>query len=283
MSNGGATTAVKLREYIAQVLASDETKGDASWAMDRPLLERFVAIAQSSDPFLISAHDLAGWLDLRVHHVTRLLKCYVRGEDYVTVEEPPQGGRPRQAVLLSTNCFKRVLLRMRGRKAEQLRTYFILTEQMYRDGMEHNISRRVHLGDEEASVTAEKRDEAKRPRILTVPDGEEGVYVIEINDRGRVTYKVGWTAHLPGRFQELQGVHTGRLRLAHWRPACAAVYEEMCVHDMLSRDEVDQEVFATELPLILKALDICEASRKQMRQQLAAARQASSTTGVAWR
>jgi hypothetical protein len=156
-------------------------------------------------------------------------------------------------------------MRMKNSRAEQLRTYFILVEEMYRDHMTGAIGKRLAVEDE--SVAHMKANEKTRPRA-NFPKGD-GVYVIEIMHRGQATYKVGSTDNVQRRFQELLSIYPGTLKVVYWQPGCESEYIELCSQTLFKNHEVEHEVFATDVDEIIKSLEICRRHYTQMKAELA--------------
>jgi len=117
-------------EFLAYVRDLDDDEG---YQLFHPaVIETMIrAIAHRND-FVITLDQLAEWLAVQVGHLKRFLVNYKEGIDYHLTLKPttsPKGGRPKEIITLSMDCVKRLALRSRGKRAEQVRTYFIRTEE----------------------------------------------------------------------------------------------------------------------------------------------------------
>lgn len=77
--------------------------------------------------FTINLDIVAKWLHARKDELFATLKrSYVENVDYTVRNARSQkGGNRYKLVMLSINCFKRLCMRSRSKKAEDVRTYFI--------------------------------------------------------------------------------------------------------------------------------------------------------------
>jgi len=247
-------------EVMAYVQDMDDAHGSPLFHPDvtRTILR---AIAQDRD-FVISLRELAEWLGQQEKHIKGLLPAFKSGEDYRVAENASEsrasslGGRPKGVnVLLTMDCAKRLALRSRGRRAEQVRTYFIQMEQAHRGYLQRGIRRR--LAEEEPEVTREKLRREAPERRPNKPPGP-GVYVFERKHQGRVTHKVGKTVDVNERYRGLRRTLAGELRLRHWEPTGDEDMLEACVKTALQRDGEGHEIFSTPFPDVMTAMDLCK-------------------------
>jgi len=84
----------------------------------------------SSTNFVINIDTVAKWLNSKKFTLKETLKkSYILGKDYnIYMQSPKNVGRPQEIVLLTHNCFKRLCMLSRTKKAEEIRSYFIELE-----------------------------------------------------------------------------------------------------------------------------------------------------------
>jgi phage anti-repressor protein len=81
------------------------------------------------DDFVISLDIVAKWLKSTKGHMKDTLKnSYIKNIDYKIKKGESTGGRPSENILLTPDCFKRLTMSSKTKKAEEVRTYFIQLE-----------------------------------------------------------------------------------------------------------------------------------------------------------
>ena len=113
-----------------------------------------------TDP-VIPLDDVAKWLDAPKKGLRATLqRSYVEGVDYVSLKGPNpssvpgrRGSSNRTLVLLSPDCFKRLCMLSRTRKAEMVRSYFIDVEVQFlkyreelMEGLRHYMNMNLAAG-----------------------------------------------------------------------------------------------------------------------------------------
>jgi len=155
-------------EFLYYVVELSQT-GDPRYAIDLQFVRNFVPAlceplnfgSKDEERFTVKLDDLARWLAMQSDNLKRLLASYEEGQDYLI--KPPSANRssrrrPKECVWLSRDCTKRLALQSRGKNAEQVRTYFILMEEMYKEWMEHRIHTRARHEPEELLFEKQRSD-----------------------------------------------------------------------------------------------------------------------------
>ncbi len=79
--------------------------------------------------FVINLEIVAKWLKSKKGDLKKtLVNSYTKNIDYKTKKGNTTGGRPSEIVLLTPDCFKRLTMSSKTKKAEEVRTYFIELE-----------------------------------------------------------------------------------------------------------------------------------------------------------
>ena len=135
--------------------------------------------------FVLDLGRVADWLESRKDSLLRTIyNSYTRGVDY-TVTKPPKrklhGGNNEDIVLITPDCFKRLCMRSRTKKAEDVRTYFIHLEALimkYREQMMEGIRDEVQR--------LELRPNGRKKGAYKPLTGSAGyIYVLRASTRGR--------------------------------------------------------------------------------------------------
>lgn len=213
-----------------------------------------------TDP-VVDLDAVAKWLQIRKGNLAATLsKSYRKDIDYVTnkIKNPhilsKYGGNTYKQVLLTPDCFKRVCMRSRGAKAEQLRTYFIELEALvfkYRDQM---------VAGMEAEI--ERLNKNNRPRD---PGDTAGyIYVIRASESIDSVFKIGRAKDLNQRLDQYQ---TGRADLVEvvWKYRTDRLKQvEGCVQALLKEHRYKgcrrrcNEVYKLDLDDIKSIVSGCE-------------------------
>lgn len=219
----------------------------------------------------MTLESIADWLGSRDDNLYRLLtKNFIEGSDYKKEvgEKARKSGITKTNILLTGDCLKRLCLRSRAKNAEQVRTYFILMEKLYRDYMMDSIEDRISNEDEK--VTQEKR---KSQRERPAKDYEIGhcVYLIEIDPTGRgnklvneMTYKVGRTNNLNIRAAVHFRQRPGFVKVIYQKMCPSHKFLETCIHEALGSLEIESEEFTEEPQEIIDIIDYCMEVREKL-------------------
>ena len=101
-------------------------------ALTKDFLSDFVPLIRKTKDFTVTLADVALCLHSNLRTLTRALRRdFQQGADYVMVPSTKQ--RPQEEILLSSPYFKSLCMRSRSPRGEQARSYFLLTEKIYRD------------------------------------------------------------------------------------------------------------------------------------------------------
>lgn len=145
------------------------------------------------------------WLNVRKDNLIKTLKAsYKVGIDYVISKSPNKigkyGGNHYKKVLLTPDCFKRLCILSRSRKAEDVRSYYINLEALLiqyhkqtLDGMEQEIK---------------KLETSLKPKSSQKSLQAGYIYVLRASSDMDSMYKIGRTKDLKKRLATYQ---TGRL------------------------------------------------------------------------
>jgi phage anti-repressor protein len=89
------------------------------------------------------------WLQSsRSHLKSTLTNTYIENMDYRITKKLSTGGRPSEVITLSYNCFRRLCLLSRTKKAEEVRSYFIGIEKhlnKYKDDIIDALKNRIGI------------------------------------------------------------------------------------------------------------------------------------------
>lgn len=135
----------------------------------------------------------AKWLKTTKGHLKEtLVYSYVKNIDYKIKKEQSSGGRPSELIMLSPDCFKRLTMSSKTKKADEVRTYFIELEKhidKYKNYIIEGLDKRIN--------TLESNQKTK----LNPKSGV--IYVLKSNENIEGIYRIGRTK----KFKERTEVH----------------------------------------------------------------------------
>ena len=175
-----------------------------------------------------------------------------------------RGGHNRVVIFLTPDCFKRLCMRSRGRKAEDVRTYFIEVEGLvlrYKDhmmaGMQAEIDR-LERGD--------ARHAANKKQPGNVPVGGY-IYVVRASERLSSIFKIGRSKNLRRRLREHQSSRADDLEVMFVFRVENVKAVERCVKVTLSekRYRPYREVFKLDLDVLKAVVNGCDALQGMLK------------------
>ena len=260
-----------VEEFLAYVNDLDDENG---CQLFHPQVTETIirAIAHKQD-FIITLDQLAEWLACRVDSVKRFLQHYTEGKDYILeyIHSGLSAGRPKEKVTLSMDCVKRLALRSRGHRAEQVRTYFIKMESQYRDYMERGIERRRKQEDPE--ITQSKLCRIPDSKKLTSAKPGPGIYAVQQSLKDQTKFKIGKTTDVQSRFATLRRRLPGEVELKLFEPTDDETFMESCMFTVLDESAEGHEMYNTDFPTVEKALGVC-------RETVSAVKRKASELGI---
>jgi phage anti-repressor protein len=160
-------------------------------AIPAPFIDRFLSMYNPDTvqtDFVVDLDRVAEWLQVPKFKLMQTLRASYRVDiDYVSskgiFKTGKYGGNNYKAVMLTPDCFKRLCMRSRSSRAEEVRTYFIELESLlvrYRStllkGMDHEIA---------------EMQRSLKPKVAS--DSAGYVYVIKAHAHKDSVYKIGRT------------------------------------------------------------------------------------------
>jgi phage anti-repressor protein/predicted GIY-YIG superfamily endonuclease len=222
---------------------------------------------------VVNLDMVAKWLGVRKANLLLTLReSYVKDIDYTVAPAPKlhrHGGHREKVAMLTPDCFKRLCMRSRSKRAEDVRTYFIQLEALvikYREqmmaGMEQEVSR---------------MERNLKPKS---PDDRAGyIYVIKASSERDSVYKIGRTKDLARRLSEYQTGREDEVDVVFRFRTDNLVATETCLKSLLKARQLRKyrEVYEANIDLIKELVAGCgamagmvkleHASRKAPTQQ----------------
>lgn len=190
-------------------------------------LFRFYTLSTKQTDAVILLDDVAKWLECSKHEMSLTLKrSYVKDVDYVSESGPnpsrvkgKYGSNNYKKIMVTPDCFKRLCMLSRAKKAEMVRTYFIDVETQflkYKDQLMEGLK-----------VDISRLQNDMNPKRRQIPPSENGyIYVISASKEVEDLFKVGRAADLKKRLFSYQTGNAHTVELIY----------VIAVHDMKSAE-----------------------------------------------
>lgn len=198
--------------------------------------------------FPISIEVVAKWLKIRKSALTQTLReSYEKGTDYVVhthrITGRQNGGQNKKDYMLTVHCFKRLCMRSKTKKAEDVRTYFIEIDDFltqYKDRILDGLLRKLN----------------KKVSKQKTPDGQGWIYIFRAK---KSIFKIGRAEDLRER---LRGYNTGRaddIQLLATFETKNRMKAENCVKAFVQakRYKKRRELYEVDQDIITRVMKMC--------------------------
>ena len=145
--------------------------------------------------FTIDIEKVSLWIGIKKKHLLETLyNSYVENIDYIHIKKQyvsikTHGGNNKKHILITPDCFKRLCMRSRSKKSEEVRTYFIELESLlvkYRSVLLKGMSEEI-----------KQMSKALKPKDPANKNGY--IYVLKASPLKDSVYKIGRTKNLHKR------------------------------------------------------------------------------------
>lgn len=161
--------------------------------------------ATDSNDFVINIENISKWLKSRKETIKdTLVKSYVVNVDYKIFANKieKKRGRPKELILLTPDCFKRLCMSSRTDKANEVRTYFIELEKhinKYKNYIIDGLNKKVGIL------------ENNQKKIINTSKGV--IYVLRTNLNFFDMYKIGKTKGFVNRLKIHNNSHADNVEV----------------------------------------------------------------------
>ena len=200
--------------------------------------------------FVINLETFTTWLKVRKSTIkSTLINSYTKNIDYKIKKGESSGGRPKEIIILTPDCFKRLTMLSRTKKAEEVRSYFIQLEKhidKYKDYIIEGLDKQVNT-----------LKNNQKPKI----DPKCGViYVIRSNKDIEGIYRIGKSKKFKTRKIQHDSSHPDDMEIEYIFETKNIDSVEKCIHLALKERQYRRrkEFFEADIDLIKELLDDCD-------------------------
>jgi phage anti-repressor protein len=113
----------------------------------------FYSYNTTDDDIIINYELVAKWLDVRNNDLKKtIVRSYIENVDYkITIDRKSvgsKGGRPKEQILLSTSCFRRICMNSNTERGKEVRKYYEKIEKLlhkYKDHIIESLQKRIDI------------------------------------------------------------------------------------------------------------------------------------------
>lgn len=212
--------------------------------------------------FVVDAAKAAQWLKVPKFRIMDTLRqSYKLDIDYTVMKKPMKKGKHGsnnyKQVMLTPDCFKRLCMRSRSKRAEEVRTYFIQLESLlvrYRTTLIKGMD--VEMKEMERSL--KPRDPADRAGYI---------YVIKVRSDRDSVYKIGRTQDLTKRLATYSTGTLDGVEVVFKFRTDSHKKTEACVKAILKDKQLRKykEVYQADLDMIKGIIQKCDETAQYTR------------------
>lgn len=212
--------------------------------------------------FIVDADNAAKWLNIQKYVVIKTLKeSYRENIDFTieksTIKRTKYGGNNYKKVLLTPDCFKRLCMRSRSKRAEEVRTYFIQLESLlvrYKSVLMKGMN-------------AEIREMERSLKPKDPKDRAGYIYVIKVRSNMDSVYKIGRTKNLTQRLATYATGTVDGVEVVFKFRTESHKKTEGCFKALMKSHQLRKykEVYQADLDMIKEIIQGCDDTAKYVR------------------
>lgn len=219
-------------------------------------------VKTSNDDFVINLEKVAKWLNCKKFTINETIRnSYQIDVDYKINKSSIQKltGRPREEIMITPNCFKRLCMMSRTEKAEEVRSYFI--------ALEDHINKYKGYIIEGLNKKISKYEKELKP--VEIQNESGSIYVLKTTETIEGVYKIGKTENFKKRLQSHQSSHPNKLDIAYVYETDMINQVESCLKNLL-KDKAyrkRKEFYEIDIDILKSLIKTCECMTLSIRKK----------------
>ena len=208
---------------------------------------------------IINFDNLVSWLKMRKDNLKKtLIDSYIKNVDYkIKKIKSDTAGKPREEILITSNCCKRLCMMSRTEKAEEVRTYFIEIEKLmnkYKNYIIEALDKRINI-----------LENNQKP----IPNNKNGIIYVLKTDYDIVNlYKIGKTKKFKERIRTHNSSHIDNVDIVHIYETNYIDEVEKCLKNVLSSKQYKKrkEFYEIDLDVLKDLINDCDKLSLKVRK-----------------
>jgi phage anti-repressor protein len=208
---------------------------------------------------IINFENLVNWLNMRKDNLKKtLIESYIKNVDYkIKKIKSNTPGKPKEEILITSNCCKRLCMMSKTKKAEEVRTYFIEIEKLmnkYKNYIIDALNKKVGILENNQK---------------SIPDNKNGIiYVLKTNHDIVNLYKLGKTKKFKERIRTHNSSHVDNVDIVHIYETNYIDEVEKCLKNVLSTTQYRKrkEFYQIDLNILKELIKSCDKMSLKVRK-----------------
>jgi phage anti-repressor protein len=216
-------------------------------------------IETNDTDIIINFDNLVIWLDIRKDSLKRtLIDSYIINIDYqITKIKSTKAGKPKEEILITSDCCKRLCMMSKTEKAEEVRTYFIEIEKLmnkYKNYIIEGLNERIQIL------------ENNQKTIIKPNNGV--IYILKTNYDIIDLYKIGKTKKFKERIRTHNSSHIDNVDIVHIYETDYIDEVEKCLKNILSTKQYKKrkEFYEIDLDTLKELIKNCDKLSLKVRK-----------------
>lgn len=206
----------------------------------------------NNDDFIIDLEIVAKWLESEKGKLKKtLINSYIKSVDYVVklAKKAKVSKSNKEIILLTPDCFKRLCLLSKTKKAEEVRTYFLELEKLLNNYKDHIIK------------ALEKTVSVLQNNQKEIPNNVKGVvYILQSPKDIEGIYRFGQTGDFKKRLQNYNSANSDKMKIIKIYETKDPVGVENCVISQIKklRYKKRKDFYQIDLNLLVNIIKDCK-------------------------
>jgi len=208
---------------------------------------------------VINFNKLVNWLNIRKDSLKRtLIETYIKNIDYkITKIKSNTPGKPREEIIITADCCKRLCMLSKTKKAEEVRTYFIEIEKLldkYKNYIIDALNKKVNI-----------LENNQKP----IPNNKSGIiYILKTEHDIINLYKLGKTKKFKERIRTHNSSHVDNVDIVHIYETNYIDEVEKCLKNVLSTKQYKKrkEFYQIDLDILKELIQSCDKLSLKVRK-----------------
>ena len=216
-------------------------------------------IETNDTDLLINFNNLVSWLNIRKDSIKRtLIDTYIKNVDYkIKKIKSNTAGKPKEEIMITADCCKRLCMLSKTKKAEEVRTYFIEVEKLmnkYKNYIIEALNKKVDI-----------LENNQKP----IQDNKNGIIYVLKTDKNIVDlYKLGKTKKFKERIRTHNSSHIDNVDIVHIYETDYIDEVEKCLKNVLSTKQYRKrkEFYQIDLDVLKELIKTCDKMSLKVRK-----------------
>jgi len=216
-------------------------------------------IHTQDNDFVIDFNVLVKWLSMRKDNLKKtLIASYIKNVDYkITKVKSITAGKPKENIMITSECCKRLCMLSKTTKAEEVRTYFIEIEKLmnkYKDYIIDALNKKVDILEN---------------NMKPMPNNKNGViYVLKTDHNITDLYKIGKTKKFKERIRVHNNSHIDNVDIVHIYETNYIDEVEKCLKNVLASKQYRKrkEFYQIDIDVLKELIKTCDIMSLKVRK-----------------